>query len=584
MEIVKRKKRSEAHAYLPELKDLYRQGRVTRREFVRHATLLGMSFAGATAFLAACGPAAQPTPEPPPTQPPEPTEVPEPTQAPAPTATTAPAGPTRGGTLRAACRVQKAAHPAQISWTSAANQLSQVAQFLTVTDKDNITHPLLLESWQPSDDLNTWTLNLRKGIMHNNGDEFNADDVIFTFTEWLNPDVNSSMLGLVGAYLSPENMERVDDYTVTLHLSQPELAVPEHLFHFSALIMNHRTFEGDFLKAPHGTGPYTLESYNEGERVLLKRRDGYWRDGADGQSLPYLDAMEFVDMGEEASAWIAAIQAGEVDYLDISDNVGPDFYLALRDQANVVVTGLPTALTRVLRMRVDLEPWTDNRVRQALKLCQNREKILGLAYFGEGLPASDFHVYPGHPEYCDKSLPAYDPEQAKQLLADAGYPDGLDVSVAVGTGWPDIVSYAEVLKEDAAPAGFNITLDTMPNSQYWDIWTDADLGITSWAHRPLGTMILNLVYSADQEGNPVPWNETRWVDPEFSALLTQANGTYDVEERRKLFCDLEQIQLDRGSIGIAWWSNVWMVHRDHVMDVPPHTAVRMLFDEVWMKA
>jgi peptide/nickel transport system substrate-binding protein len=577
MAIINRRKRDVTHPYVPELKDLYQQGRITRREFLRNATLLGMSFAGASAFLAACGPTAEPT------QTPAPTQAPEPTQVPEPTATTAPAGPTRGGTLRAASRVQKVAHPAQIAWTSAANQLSQVAQFLTVTDKDNITHPLLLESWEPSEDLSTWTLNLRKGIKHNNGDEFNADDVIFTFGEWLNADVNSSMLGLVGAYLTPENIERVDDFTVRLHLSQPELAVPEHLWHFSALVMNHRTFEGDFLKAPHGTGPYTLESYSEGERVLLKRREGYWREGADDQPLPYLDAIEFIDMGEEASAWIAAIQAGEVDYLDISDNVGPDFYLALKDTAGVVVAGLPTALTRVLRMRVDLEPWTDNRVRQALKLCQNREKILSLAYFGEGLPAADFHVYPGHPEYCEKSIPAYDPEKAKQLLMDAGYPNGLDVSVAVGTGWPDIVSYAEVLKEDAAPAGFNITLNTMPNSQYWDIWTDADLGITSWAHRPLGTMILNLVYTADQEGNPVPWNESRWIDPEFSGLLTKANGTYDVEERRKIFCELEQIQMDRGSIGVAWWSNVWMVHRDHVMDVPPHTAVRMLFDDVWMK-
>jgi peptide/nickel transport system substrate-binding protein len=371
---------------------------------------------------------------------------------------------------------------------------------------------------------------------------------------------------------------------VKLNLNRAEIAVPEHLFHYPALVLNYRTFEGDFIKAPHGTGPYTLEEYSEGERVLVKRRDDYWQNGADGDPLPYLDAMEFIDMGDELSAWIAAIQAGEVDYLDLGDNVGPDVYLGLKDNPDVTMEGLPTALCRVLRMRVDLDPWTDNNVRMALKLCQNREKILNLAYFGQGLEGQDFHVYPKHPEYCEKPIPEYDPEKAKQLLADAGYPDGLDVQLAVGTGWPDVVSYAEVLKEDAAAAGFNITLNTMPNSQYWEQWTEVDLGITPWTHRPLGTMVLNLGYIGDNEGKPVPWNESRWVDEEFDTLLAEANGTLDVDKRREIFCQLEQIQMDRGSIGIAWWQNIWMVYRNKVQDVPGHPTLYMLFNGVWKEA
>jgi peptide/nickel transport system substrate-binding protein len=389
---------------------------------------------------------------------------------------------------------------------------------------------------------------------------------------------------LLGAYLKPENIEKVNDYQVVLHLDRAEIGVPEHLFHYPALVLNSRTFEGDFIKAPHGTGPYTLESYSEGERAAIKRRTDYWQKGEDGDPLPYLDAMEFIDMGDETSAWIAAIQAGEVDYLDLSDNVTPDFYLTLKEDANILIQSLPTAVTRVMRMRVDLDPWTDNRVRQALKLCQNREKILNLAYFGEGLQGQDFHVYPYHPEYCEMPVPAYDPDQAKQLLTDAGYPNGLDITLAVGTGWPDIVSYAEVLKEDAAPAGFNITLNTMPNSQYWEQWTEVDLGVTPWTHRPLGTMVLNLAYIADADGNPVPWNESRWVDAEFSTLLDKANGTLDVEARRQIFCDLEKIQQDRGSIGIAYWMGIWAVSRNNIMNVQAHPTQYMLFNEVWKES
>jgi peptide/nickel transport system substrate-binding protein len=576
--------REKLHKAIPDLQDQYQKGKMSRREFIRYATLLGTSLATAQA-LAACGPSQAPATEAPAA--PAATEAPAPTATPVPeptaTAVPAAAGPTRGGTLRVASRVQKVTHPAQFSWVSPSNQLRQVAEYLTYTDGDNITHPYLLESWETSDDLKTWTLNLRQGIKFNNGDEFNADDVVFTMGQWLNEDVGSSILGLM-SYLSPDNIEKVDDYTVKLNLDRAEIAVPEHLFHYPALVLNHRTFEGDFIKAPHGTGPYTLEEYSEGERVLVKRREDYWQNGADGDPLPYLDAMEFIDMGDELSAWIAAIQAGEVDYLDLGDNVGPDVYLGLKDNPDVVVAGLPTALCRVLRMRVDLDPWTDNNVRTALKLCQNREKILNLAYFGQGLEGQDFHVYPKHPEYCEKPIPQYDPEKAKQLLADAGYPDGLDVELAVGTGWPDVVSYAEVLKEDAAAAGFNITLNTMPNSQYWEQWTEVALGITPWTHRPLGTMVLNLGYIGDSEGKPVPWNESRWVDEEFDTLLAQANGTVDVDARREIFCQLEQIQMDRGSIGIAWWQNIWMVYKNNVKDVPGHPTLYMLFNGVWKEA
>jgi peptide/nickel transport system substrate-binding protein len=193
-------------------------------------------------------------------------------------------------------------------------------------------------------------------------------------------------------------------------------------------------------------------------------------------------------------------------------------------------------------------------------------------------------VYQKHPEYCEKPTPAYDPERARQLLKEAGYPDGLDVNLAVGSDWTDVVRYAEVLKQDAAPAGFRINIQTMPTSQYWEKWTEVDLGITPWTHRPLGTMILNLAYTADADGKPVAWNETRWVDDEFSKLLEEANGTLDVEKRRKIFCKLEQIQIDRGSIGISYWRNVWMVTRKRVQNVVSHPNGYLFCSKLWLSS
>ena len=556
------------HKAVTELREQLRQGKMSRREFLRYSTLLGTSVATAQAFARfGANPAFA--------------EAEKPGSMAAPMSA-AEAMPKRGGKLRIASQVHKVTNPAQFSWIAPRNQLANVGEYLTLTDADNITHPYLLESWETSEDLKTWTLKCREGIMFNNGDEFGADDIVFTMGQWLDPDVGSSMLGLMGGYLNPSGIEKVDDYTVILHLESAEIAVPEHLFHYPAMVLSHNTFEGNFLKAPVGTGPYTLEDYQEGEYAKFKRRDGYWKNGADGDPLPYIDELEFIDTGEETSAMISAMQDGEVDVIDVGDLDIPEFYLALKDDPNVNVQSIPSGNTRVLRMRVDVDPWTDPNVRMALKLCQNREKILKLAYFDQGIPGDDAHVYPGHPEYCEKPLTEYNPEKAKQLLVDAGYPDGLEVDIAVGTGWADIVSYAEILKEDAEPAGFKINIDTMPNSQYWDVWTEVGLGITTWAHRPLGTMILNLGYTSDEDGEPVAWNETRWVDEEFDGLLREANGTLDVDKRREIFCTLQDIQMERGSIGITYWRNTWAFSQNYVQNIEAHPTKYLFADVAWL--
>ena len=130
-----------------------------------------------------------------------------------------------------ATSVQKITHPAQFSWVEPTNILRQVAEYLTYTDKDNISHPYLLKNWEAGNDLKTWTLNLRQGIRFNNGDKLTATDVVFSMNQWLNKDVGSSILGMMGGYLDPSGIETVDNYQVKLHLKRPEIAIPEHLFH-----------------------------------------------------------------------------------------------------------------------------------------------------------------------------------------------------------------------------------------------------------------------------------------------------------------------------------------------------------------
>jgi len=563
----------EVHVQIPGVYEQLRQGRVSRREFLRTATLLGMSF-GAASIAAACGGGTVSVGESAPAA-----NAPAAAEA-APAAVEAVGGIKRGGILRVGTQVKAVDHPARFSWIFDSNEFRHVFEYLTETGSDNVTRPYLLESWTPNEDLTVWDLKLREGIKWTNGDELVADHVKFNFGEWLNPDVGSSILGLWEGFLTIEGVEVVDDYTIRLNLDAPLLAVPENLFHYPAQIM-HPSFDGDVTSGNNpSTGPMTLKEFVVGERVVLERREDYWQMGADDSPLPYLDGMEFIDLGEDQTAAVAALLGGQIDRIY---DVSPDTFLALRDNEKVKVASVGTAATRVLRFRVDQEPWSDNRVRSAVKMCQDRTKILNASFFGQGLEGYDTHASPVQPEWAPMDLPAFDPEGAKALLAEAGM-ENLEFAISVGTGWTDIVSYAETLQQDAKAAGINVTLDTMPNSAYWDLWTETPVGITTWAHRPLAVMLLPLAYINDAEGNPVPWNESRWADEEFTELLIKAQGTADVEARRALMADIQRIQQERGSIGVAYFVNRWATYNPGFQGIEAHPTDYNLHREVWYDA
>ena len=566
---ISKKEMEKTHPAIPDAYEKMLQGRITRRDFLRFSTLLGLS-SGAAYFLAACGAPIEVAP------PAEPVATAVPVEPAAPAATAVPAsGIKRGGTWTSAMELQLLDHPARLSWVQGANIVRQVSEYLTETGADNVTRPLLLDRWEASDDVKTWDLYLKEGIKFNNGDPFTSDDVMFTFGEWLNPDVGSSMLGLMAYLRGMQDVEKVDDYHVRLHLQFGDIAVPEHLFHYPAVVL-HRGFEGDIIKKPVGTGAFTLEEYAEGERAVFKRRTDYWQKGADGDSLPYLDQLTYVSTDMDAG--LAALQSGQVDSLY---QPRPTDFQALQGVTSVTLRSVPTSQCLIGRMRVDLEPWDDVRVRNALKMCQDRAKILQLAYFGEGDLSLDAHVAPSHPEYCEKPIPKYDPEGAKALLQEYAAEKGIELPLKVTLATKNDQSEPEVaqaLKELAEPAGFEIALDITDPAGYWDRWTEVDLGITTWTHRPLATMVLPLAYTKEAIGN---WNETRWTDDEFETVLREAQGTLDVEARRALMCTIEDIMQERGPIFNSFWKNVWNATNSKFQNVVAHPTAYDLLNEVW---
>lgn len=553
------------HPAVLEAQSSMRQGKVSRREFLWLATMLGTSATMAYA-MAGCAPSAG---------------APTGDSAAEPIAAPAAGGIKRGGTWTSAMELQKIDHPARLSWLQGGNVVRQVSEYLTERGSDNVTRPYLLDRWEASDDVKTWTLYLRQDVTFNNGDKMTADDVMFTFGQWLSEEVGSSMLGFLGYIGGMGNIEKVDDYTIRINCQDPTISLPQDLNQYPAIVL-HRSFEGDYIKQPLGTGAYTLKEYREGERAVFEARKDYWRKAADGGSLPYLDTLTYVSL--DHSAAVAALLGGQVD--SIYNPTASDWE-TLKDNADFNVSAASTAQVLMGRMRIDLEPWNDVRVRQALKMCQERQKILDLAYKGQGDLALDAHVAPIHPEYAPRDVPAYDPEGAKKLLEEYAAEKGITLPLKVTLATKndegeDLI--AQALKESAVAGGFDIELDITDAAGYWDRWTEVDLGITAWTHRPLGTMVLNAGYSVDADGKPVPWNETRWTDEEFMAKLKEANGLLDVEARRKVMGEIEDIFQPRGPVFASSWKKAWNITRKEFQGVQAHPTSYDLMAEVWKDA
>jgi|HubBroStandDraft_6_1064221.scaffolds.fasta_scaffold40884_3 peptide/nickel transport system substrate-binding protein len=555
------------HALVPTLKRQLVERQIDRREFVRYATLLGMAAPAAYAFVARV--------------------TGRRLVAPAEAQTTLP----KGGTLRLSMRCQDLKSPHTYSWIESANSARQVLDYLTVTGADNITRPSLIEKWEPSPDLKTWTLRVRRSVKWHNGRQFTADDVIWNLKRVLDPKTGSSVLGLMKGFLledyetgekddkgAPKKFSRlwdagaiqkVDDFTVRLNGKTAQLAVPEQLFHYPLLILDPAE-NGEFKVGSNGTGAFTLVENEVGRRQVLKaHKPGYWGGG------PYLDQLEFIDLGDDPAASVAALASKQVDGLYGADIVQLE---ALQKIPHVQMYQVTTAYTATARMQ-PVKPFDDRRVRQAMRHAIDSNAVLQIAHRGLGQPGEHHHVSPVHPEYAKLAPPQRDVARARKLLAEAGYPGGIDVEIVCRPQPAWELLAVQTMVEQWKEAGIRVKINVMPSTQYWEVWTKVPFGFTTWAHRPLGIMSLALAYRSGG-----PWNESKYSNPEFDRLLTQAEGTLDVTARREIMARLETILQEDGPIVQPVWRAIFTFHDKRVQGFKPHPALYIFGHQLAIQA
>ena len=248
---------------------------------------------------------------------------------------------------------------------------------------------------------------------------------------------------------------------------------------------------------------------------------------------------------------------------------------AFESMPHVSIYTANTAQTAVARGQVDQPPFDNPKLRQALRMAIDTPAILELAHQGVGAPAEHHHVSPIHPDYHPLPFMAQDIESAKAMLAEAGYPDGIELEIACKPDPAWELLAVQGMVEQWKDAGIDVTINVMPSAQFWEVWDKVPFGFTAWTHRPLGFMVLGLAYRSG-----VPWNESHYANPEFDAKLTEAEGILDVEARSKVIGELETIMQEDGPLVQPIWRAVYVAYDNRVKGFAMHPTNYIFANEI----
>jgi peptide/nickel transport system substrate-binding protein len=399
--------------------------------------------------------------------------------------------------------------------------LDEVNCFLARYDDELEVHPTAAKSWELVDDT-TMRFALREGVMFHNGEEMTADDVKFSIEAHLDPDRGSAVRARLA---SVDEVEVEDDYTAIVHLNRPDAALLDTLID-RVPILPRAVYEeyGSAMTEPVGCGPFRFKEWRENSYIDLEAFPDYFEEG-----FPKVDGLRFLPLSDynTAKASFLSKQADVLLWVDPVD-------VPTLTQMEEVITDIQETFGfNWFGMRVDVAPFDDVRVRQAVKYGVDRPPYL--EQVGQGIGFSAYlPIHPDSPYFSPEFEYERDVERAKELLAEAGYPDGLEVEL-LAPKTPTEEDYGVILQSQLAEIGIAAELVLLDVPSFIErVFTDNDyqIHVCGTTAGPDPAAIMNRYYGSD------PLNITHYSDPEVSELLIEASSTFDTQERKELYKEI----------------------------------------------
>jgi peptide/nickel transport system substrate-binding protein len=535
--------------------DEFAAGRLSRRDFVRRGTVVGISVPLLGSILAACGSSGSSS---------------------SPSGGSSSAAGQPGAVIKAGIVTPTAAiNPVTVADQGGLDMLGQTGEYLCLSTQTLTLKPVLATSWTPNSKADVWTFKIRPGVKFHNGQALTADDVVYTYQLHTNPKGGANALSAFGGVLTPAGVKKVDDLTVEFHLSAPNGNFPylTSSDNYNMIILpkgyDPAKWESTFL----GTGPFKFGSYTPKSGATFTRNESYWGKKA----LPSQTVFTFYDTQNPS---ILALTGGTIDVVGQFAVSGAQELLT----GSYNIIKLKSSAHRQLSMRNDKAPFTDARVRQAIALTLDRPAIVKALFKGFADVGNDSPFAPVFPSTnTSVAQRVQDIAKAKSLLAAAGHGSGFSTQL-VTENFVEIPQYAQIIAQSAKEIGVNISLKVESSSQYYgkttfgnSDWLDGTMSLVDYGHRGVPNVFLTSpLETYNAKTGTGTWNAAHFANAQYDKLVAQYIAASDLGTQKTLAGQIETLLLAQTPIIFGYFYNYLTATTKGVTGVYP-TAVGHLF-------